>query len=345
MTIIFAKGDLLEQRVDAIVNTVNTVGVMGKGIALQFKKKWPINFREYYAACGRGEVRVGQMFVVDNGGLAQPQFIINFPTKQHWKGKSKIEFVESGLVDLARVIRQHKIKSIALPPLGCGNGGLSWSSVKPLILEALQDIPDLEVRLFEPESAPILRVLTPEVRPVNMTPGRAAIIKLFAAYRAMLYPLSMIEAQKLAYFLIRAGEPMSLAFVKHKFGPYADGLRHALLKMEGTYVSGVGDGTGRSEITVIPAALEAADNHLRENEISETGERVSRVKELISGFETPFGMELLATTHWVAMELGSASSVQEVVAGVHSWNERKRTIMSEGEIAKAHHRLASAGWI
>src|SRR6202043_2417243 len=122
MTIKLMMGDLLVQRVDAIVNTVNTVGVMGKGIALQFRRKWPANYKAYEAACKRKEVVPCKMFVFDNGGLVEPKYIINFPTKRHWRQPSRMSDIDTGLMDLVAQIKNLRIRSIAIPPLGCGNG-------------------------------------------------------------------------------------------------------------------------------------------------------------------------------------------------------------------------------
>ena len=154
MTLKLAHGDLLNQEVDAIVNTVNTVGVMGKGIALQFKQKWPENFKAYAKACEREEIKPGKMFIYDAGGLLRPRYIINFPTKRHWREPSRIEDIDAGLKDLVEQVKDLKIKSIALPPLGCGNGGLDWSDVRPRIEKAFSELTDVDVRLFAPEGAP-----------------------------------------------------------------------------------------------------------------------------------------------------------------------------------------------
>ena len=151
MTIQITHGDLLRQDdVDAIVNAVNCVGVMGKGIALQFKHKFPDNFKAYQSACKAGEVRIGRMFVHDNGEVARPRYIVNFPTKDHWRDSSRVEFIQSGLVDLVAQVKQLQIKSIAIPALGCGNGGLNWDEVRQLIKYAFYRVPGHEVRLFEP---------------------------------------------------------------------------------------------------------------------------------------------------------------------------------------------------
>lgn len=149
------QGDLLKQDdVDAIVNAVNCVGVMGKGIALQFKNEWPINFTEYAAACKAGKVRPGCMFIHHADGPIKPNYVINFPTKDHWRGASEIEFIRDGLVDLVAQVRRLGIRSIAIPPLGCGLGGLDWAEVRPLIESAFEVLPDVEVRLFEPGTSP-----------------------------------------------------------------------------------------------------------------------------------------------------------------------------------------------
>ncbi len=146
-------GNLLEAPVEALVNTVNTVGVMGKGIALQFKEAFPDNFVVYAAACERREVAIGRMFVFERRVLLGPRWIVNFPTKKHWMHPSKLDYVREGLVDLVRVVREHGIRSIAIPPLGAGQGGLAWSSVRPLIEAAMADLPQVDAMIFEPTDA------------------------------------------------------------------------------------------------------------------------------------------------------------------------------------------------
>jgi O-acetyl-ADP-ribose deacetylase (regulator of RNase III) len=145
------QGNLLESTADALVNAVNTAGVMGKGIALQFKQAYPANFQAYKEACQRGEVRLGTMFTTETGLQDSPRYIINFPTKAHWRARSKLTDIQSGLADLRDVIRARDIHSIAVPSLGCGNGGLNWQDVRPLIIEALDDLTGLHVKLFPPK--------------------------------------------------------------------------------------------------------------------------------------------------------------------------------------------------
>jgi O-acetyl-ADP-ribose deacetylase (regulator of RNase III) len=338
-------GDLLKQDdVDAIVNTVNCVGVMGKGIALQFKNKWPQNFVLYAAACKEGTVKPGRMLVYDAGGLVKPNYIINFPTKKHWKGDSKIEFIRDGLVDLVRQVRRLKIRSIAIPPLGCGNGGLDWTKVRPLIEAAFEPLPEVEVRLFEPSGAPDAKTMDVRTKKPRMTPGRAAILKVLELYQALNYGLSRLEVQKLAYFLQEAGEPLNLKFEKNKFGPYSDTLRHALNNMEGHYLRGVGDGVAESEIEPTETATTEAEQFIRSHNESELAARVARVERLIEGYQSPYGMELLASVHWVATR-DLASSADAAVMAVLRWNDRKRQVLKRDHLVSAWARLSDEGWL
>ncbi|MDB5972085.1 MAG: Appr-p processing domain protein [Hydrocarboniphaga sp.] len=339
------QGDLLKQDdVDAIVNTVNRVGVMGKGIALQFKNKWPANFAQYVAACKAGEVRPGRMFVHDSGGLVKPNYIINFPTKDHWRGASKIEFIRDGLVDLVAQVQRLGIHSIAIPPLGCGNGGLDWADVRPLIETAFAPLTGVEVRLFEPGGAPPPKTMEVRTKPPRMTSGRAAIVKVLDTYRALNYGLSKIEVQKLAYFLQEAGEPLKLPFVKHHYGPYSDTLRHALNTMEGHFIRGLGDGVVEAEIEPTENALAEAEAFIARQEHAELAKHVARVASLIDGFQSSYGMELLASVHWVATHEPGTRSVQDAVASIHAWNARKKALMKPEHIASAWNRLDAEGW-
>ena len=149
----YTQGNLLEAPVEALVSTVNEVGVMGKGIALMFRESFPDNTRVYAAACKAGEVRVGRMLVTENPTLIGPRWIINFPTKKHWRNPSKLEWVRAGLKDLACAVQEHGIRSVAVPPLGCGNGGLEWDQVRQEIELALAGLQDVEVLVYEPTAA------------------------------------------------------------------------------------------------------------------------------------------------------------------------------------------------
>ncbi|MDP1826592.1 MAG: macro domain-containing protein [Archangium sp.] len=343
MAIERGTGNLLAADVDALVNTVNSEGVMGKGIALQFKKAFPENFSSYERACKAGEVVPGRVHIVRR--LASPRFIINFPTKKHWRNPSKLEYIRDGLADLILRVRELGIESIAIPPLGCGNGGLDWRDVKREILAAFADLPDVRVVLFEPADAPAAAEVIDRRATPPMTAGRAAVLALMGRYveTDYAYRLSLVEVQKLAYFLQEAGETLRLEYRAHHYGPYADNLRKALRNMEGHYTQGVGDGKNAPEtpIDLLPNAVGSARSFLADR--PETLQRLDRVAKLIDGFETPFGMELLATVHWV-MKHEAAAQLEDVVVRVHAWSDRKRSAMKPGHILAAWSRLREQGW-
>jgi O-acetyl-ADP-ribose deacetylase (regulator of RNase III) len=343
--ILKAKGNLLAADVEALVNTVNSVGVMGKGIALQFKQAFPDNYIAYEAACKRQEVNPGQMFVYHTNTFHNPRFIINFPTKQHWKGKSKIKDIESGLKDLIAVVKAEKIRSIAVPPLGCGNGGLDWAEVRPLIEEAFSNVPDVEVQLFDPAGAPRAEEMKIATKRPKMTAGQAVILGLLSRYVVPGYRLTLLEIQKLAYFLQESGQPLKLNFQKQKYGPYAENLHFVLQRMEGHFVRGYGDRSRDVSLELFPDAIAEAEASL--NEETDTLERFQRVAALIEGYETPYGLELLATVHWiVAHENPEARQDAELaVSGVLAWNDHKRKTFTPERIVAAWERLQAEEWM
>ncbi len=151
----FVRGDLLAAQAEALVNTVNTVGVMGKGLALRFKELFPENYEFYREQCKKGEVRIGKVLVYEVQNRLYPRYIVNFPTKQHWRGRSRLDYIQRGLQDLVQVVRERGIRSIAIPPLGCGNGGLDWNEVRPLIEQAFQPLADeVEVIIYAESTTP-----------------------------------------------------------------------------------------------------------------------------------------------------------------------------------------------
>lgn len=340
----FKQGNLLEEDAEALVNTVNCVGVMGKGIALQFKQAFPENFRQYERACRAGEVQPGSMFTVPTGTLFYPRYIINFPTKRHWRGKSKTEDIKIGLKALIVEVQHLGISSIAIPPLGCGNGGLDWARIKPLIESAFAQLPEVKVIVFEPIGAPEvdkMQVATPQPK---MTRSRSLLIRLLELYGIPGYRLTLVEVQKLAYFLQVAGEPLKLRYVKHRYGPYADNLNHALQRIEGHYIRGYGDRSSNAQIYLLAEGREAAQSFLEKE--PDANERLERVSSLITGFETPYGMELLATVHWVAQEDSTAAKDSEqAIALVHKWSDRKRKLFKPEHIRKAWQRLHEQSWL
>jgi O-acetyl-ADP-ribose deacetylase (regulator of RNase III) len=338
----FRTGDILGADVEALVNTVNCVGIMGRGIALQFKNEFPENFRAYEAACAREEVQPGKMFVFETRRLTNPKYIINFPTKRHWRGKSRMEDIDSGLKALVAEIRDRGVHSIAIPPLGSGLGGLNWAEVRPRIVEALRALNDLDVIVFEPNGAP---AMTKSREVPNMTAGRAALVVLMHRYLGGLMDpfVTLIELQKLMYFMQEAGQPLRLNYIKHRYGPYADNLRHVLNQIEGHLVAGYHDGGDApdKQLELVPGAVPEAEAFLSADQ--ETVGRFDRVGELVEGFETPFGLELLATVHWVAKH-EHATTAEEAAVKVYAWNERKRRF-SERQIGLAFDTLRAKGWL
>lgn len=339
----YVTGDLLAADSEALVNSVNCVGVMGRGVALAFKRRFPDNFKAYKTACDWGELQAGRMFVFETGELV-PRLIINFPTKQHWRARSRLADIKAGLSSLVAEVERHQIRSIALPPLGCGLGGLDWTDVKPCIHRALAGVADLDALVFEPHGADSVEVsLRDEKRP-PMTPGRAALLGLMHRYLVGLAEpfVTLLEVHKLLYFMQEAGEPLRLRYVKAPHGPYAENLRHVLRALDGHYIEGGGAGGDRTDqpLNLVPGAMREAEKFLSQH--PETRSRFDRVVELVAGFESPYGLELLATVHWVINEIHT-DETPDVVRATYEWNDRKRQF-SERQIELARDILHSRGW-
>ena len=341
----YRSGDILKSEAEALVNTVNCVGVMGRGIALQFKNAFPENFKAYAAACKREQVQPGRMFVFETGQLTPPRYIINFPTKRHWRGKSRIEDIETGLAALVGEIRTQHIRSIALPPLGSGLGGLDWTAqVRPRIQAALKALDDVQVIVYEPVGAPASDTMKHRREVPKMTAGRAALVELMHRYLGgLLDPfVTLLEVHKLMYFMQEAGEPLRLRFKPAPYGPYAENLRHVLHAIEGHLIAGYDDGGDAPDkpLKLVPGAVEEATAFIAEHK--ETRERFDRVAGLVEGFESPFGLELLSTVHWVMCH-EPVRALREVVERTYAWNERKKQFTPR-QIGLAVEALAKQGW-
>jgi O-acetyl-ADP-ribose deacetylase (regulator of RNase III) len=343
------KGNILEADVEAVVNTVNTVGHMGKGIALQFRKAYPENYEAYRKACDRGEVQPGRMFIYDRQSFANPRYIVNFPTKRHWKGKSRMEDIESGLVDLLKDVEVLGLRSVAVPPLGSGLGGLNWMDVRRRLEAAFATKPDVRWIIYEPAGAPAAKDMRNRTKRPKMTKARAAVLGLIKRYLVpgFDYPVSLLEVQKLIYFLKAAGEDFEkVHFVRHHYGPYADVLRHLLDKMEGHFISGYGDGQNSPEtpISLIDDAVAEAERFLEDH--PDTRQRFNSVAALIKGFESPYGMELLATVHWAATQEDPNAAIRPdaALAVVKDWNVRKAALMKPEHVNAAWSHLKDLGW-
>ena len=339
------RGNVLEAETEALVNTVNCVGFMGKGIALQFKKAYPENFKAYQRAVRTKQVRPGRMFVFETNSMFKPRYIINFPTKTHWRGKSRIEDITSGSKALVEEVKGRNISSIAIPPLGCGLGGLDWQVVRPIIEEAFNEVPDVQVLLYEPVGAPTAISMPIRTRKPRMTAARALFIMLMKQYSELAYRLTLLEIQKLGYFLQEAGEQLRLRFQEGHYGPYADNLNKVVELLEGHYTSGYGDTQKPDvEIELMPGASDKAADFLADK--SDSTERLARVRRLIEGFETPYGMELLSSVHWVAHHRSSpARDADDAVHQIHAWSNRKRRMFRADHILIAWNRLEEKEWL
>jgi len=327
----YTQGNLLEADVEALVNTVNTVGVMGKGIALMFKERFKANFQEYSAACKAKQVTTGKMFVTETHALMGAKWIVNFPTKQHWRAKSKMEWIVDGLQDLRHFLIENKVKSIAIPPLGSGYGGLEWSSVKVKIEEVLGDIEDVEIIVYEPIKQYQNVAKRDGVK--KLTPARALIAEMVRRYWVLGMECSLLEIQKLAWFLERTIEqsmgenpdlinPLNLQFVAHKFGPYADRLRHLLNGLDGSFLrcdKRINDADPLDVVWFENSTADYLDTYLKSEEVKPYLQALEKTSKLIDGFESPYGMELLATTDWLLINEKCIADVESIQQGIKNW--------------------------
>lgn len=338
----FQQGNLLEAPTEALVNTVNTVGVMGKGIALMFKEAFPANFRAYEQAVRQEKVRVGEMFVTETHALHGPKWLINFPTKQHWRNPSKIDWIVSGLEDLRRVLIENKIESVALPPLGCGNGGLDWNQVRPLIEQALGAVPELEVLVFEPTTQ--YQNVAKRQGVKALTPARALVAEMIRRYWVLGIECTLLEVQKLCWFLERTLEemgsenPLQLHFVADKYGPYSDRLPHLLDGLDGSYLhcdKRLSDAGPSDTIWFNLDRKEFVDLYLKQQRDLPLLAILDRTAERIDGFESPLGMELLATADWLIQRENCEPSLESLRQGLSRWPtgpqaaERKQRLFTD----------------
>jgi O-acetyl-ADP-ribose deacetylase (regulator of RNase III) len=322
----YTKGNLLEADVEAVVNTVNTVGVMGKGIALMFKEAYPKNYKEYKNACKRGLVEVGTMFVTETEDMLGPRWIINFPTKKHWRQPTKMAWITEGLDDLQRVIGENNIRSIAVPPLGCGNGGLDWRDVRPLIDNALGALSGVESIVYEPTSE--YQNVAKRSGVEKLTPARGLIAELVRRYWVLGMECSLLEVQKLAWFLERSikrlalDDPLDLRFEADRFGPYAHRLSHLLDALDGSYLhcdKRISDAGPLDVIWFDDSRKERVDLYLKSPEARHYEGALEATSVLIDGFQSPLGMELLATVDWLVHREGVGPTVDCVMQGLGNW--------------------------
>ncbi len=348
----FTQGNLLEARVEALVNTVNEVGVMGKGIALMFREAFPESARLYQEACKRKALHVGRVLVTPSQQLHGPRWIIHFPTKRHWRHRSRLEWVCDGLKDLVRELRQRQIRSVAVPPLGCGNGGLEWDLVRGEIECAFAELPEVDVEVFVPTSD---YVNVPKREGVEeLTPARALIAELVRRYSILGIQCALIEVQKLAWFLQRVllahgpDDPLQLDFVAQRYGPYDDNLRHLLDRLDGSYLHcerRIADARPFDPVWFEDRKRERVAAFLRSSEAERYMPALERTAAIIDGFESPLGMELLATVDWLLSQERVAPTLKAVKVGIQQWpggpeaGRRKQRLFDDRMLGLALRRL------
>jgi O-acetyl-ADP-ribose deacetylase (regulator of RNase III) len=340
----YVKGNLLEAPAHALVNTVNTVGVMGKGIALQFKETFPVNFKLYADASKKGQIVVGKMFVVRDALLDGEKIIINFPTKTEWYRKSQYSFIEEGLQDLVRVIASYEIHSIAIPPLGCGNGGLQWNRVKTMMEKYLADVA-ADVFIYEPNEK-VKEILQQEEqkKKINLTPARAMLLYALAKYEERGETPSVFAANKIAYFLQESGEPLKLQFVPYKYGPYAQAVEKVLYALNGKYLTGLEQMNAKAfeplqlQYERFIEVIDFVHNKLSQNQ----RDRLNSVLKLIEGFESTLSLEILSSIHFL-MRQDRHITIPKLVDQIQSWNDRKKNLIKEEHIKIALQHLTDYG--
>ena len=351
--ITFTEGNLLEAKAEALVNTVNTVGVMGKGIALMFKEAFPENFRAYEDACKKKQINVGNVFVTERKDLlGGPKWIVNFPTKKHWRNPSKLDWIRDGLQDLKKFIQEKNIRSIALPPLGSGNGGLDWQQVKPVIVTALSDLQDVQITVYEPTAR--YQNVAKAAGVEKLTPARALVSELVRRYSVLGFECTLLEIHKLAYLLQRritasgADSPLKLQFQADKFGPYAPTLGHLLNSLDGSYLhceKRVADASVLDTIWFEEAKKNTVLAYLK-SEAKAFQPALDEATDLIDGFEYPLGLELLGTVDWLLDHDKVAPTLAGVKEGLGKWlgggdaAKRKLKLFEDELIELAVSRLA-----
>lgn len=340
----FTKGNLLETDARAIVNTVNTVGIMGKGIALQFKERFPMNFKIYADLCKKGQVQIGKMLVVKENSLHGEKIIINFPTKKEWYRKSQYSYVEEGLKDLVKVIEEYEIKSIAIPPLGCGNGGLQWEKVRILLEKYLNNL-DVDITVYEPNDA-VKEILQNEAvrKEYGLTDARAMLLYALFQYERLGEVATVFAANKLAYFLQKSGEPLRLQFVPYVYGPYAQAIEKVLYALNGKYLKGM------EQMSVKPFEplklnynrFPEVSSYVEKNLNQEQQGRLKNLFKVIEGFESSLSLEILASTHYLKSSDPELTEDQ-LFAKIQDWNQRKRNIIKKEYINIALNHLQNYG--
>jgi O-acetyl-ADP-ribose deacetylase (regulator of RNase III) len=330
----YTKGNLLEAPSQALINTVNTVGVMGKGIALQFKEAFPNNFKQYAQACKSKLLQPGQLLIFKENTLQGERIIVNFPTKTEWFLKSKYEYIESGLQALALELKKGEIRSIAIPPLGCGNGGLQWDKVKPLIEKYLSSFTETDILIYEPNEAVKELLKNQESqKEAKLTPARAMLLYAMFYYETFGESSSLFVANKLAWFLQRTGENLRLKFEASHYGPYSVQVGHVLHSLNGKYLKGLEQMNVKAFETIELQydTFDEIKQYINKELKPEQHQRLNDMIQLIDGFQSALALEILATVDYVKKEKALTNEA-EIILAVQNWSNRKHNLFQEKHI-------------
>lgn len=349
-------GDLFESQSQTLVNTVNCVGVMGKGVALEFKKRFPDMFEDYQARCERKQVHLGEPYLFRR---LLPPWVLNFPTKDHWRSVSKLSDIIRGLNYLQNHYKEWGIQSLSVPPLGCGHGQLEWRVVGPTLFRYLSRL-DIPVELFAPfgthasELDPqFLATESKDSEPTSdgsiVPPPRipAAWVALVAVMRKIEqepfhWPIGRVTFQKIAYFATIEGVPTGLEFSRGNFGPFSKGIKPMVAKLANNGLV-VERQTGQM-FSIVPGPT--FGDALREyrSEIEQWGPMLRRVTDLFLRMRTS-DAELAATVVHVSREQPAQITEAEVLEEVFAWKKRRRPPLDRGEVASTIRNLNLLGWV
>ncbi len=346
------EGDLLKSNMHALVNTVNTVGVMGKGIALGFKRRYPAMYSDYAARCERHEVRLCEPYVY----RVDDHLIVNFPTKLHWRSVSRLSDIVAGLEYLEHHYKDWNIRSLAVPPLGCGNGQLEWRVVGPILLRYLRRL-DIPVELYAPHGSSLLSETQldlldqtggRETEQWRLEPWLVAIAETVRRLESQRYhwPVGRVMLQKIVYFATVAGLPTGLEFVRASYGPFAPDLKAAVARMQNNGILAEHPRGQTIEVRTGPALDDARASY--SDQLEQWNDHIDRLVDLAARFDTG-GAELAATVHYAAQELrsqlGRPPTVVEVLAYVEDWKSRRNPKPRREAILRAIVNLGIRGWL
>jgi uncharacterized protein YwgA/O-acetyl-ADP-ribose deacetylase (regulator of RNase III) len=351
-------GDLFKSDAQTLVNTVNCVGVMGKGIALEFKKRFPDMFKDYEQRCTRGEVRLGQPYLYKQG---ECPWILNFPTKDHWRAVSRLSDIVAGLEHFKRNYKPWGIKSLAVPPLGCGSGQLDWTVVGPTLYRHLTEL-DIPVELYAPHGTPprqldldFLAGKGPAAEggrsaaEIRVAPAAVALLAILSRVTREPYhwPIGRTTFQKIAYFATEVGLPTGLHYGRGSFGPYSPQLKRIVAQLQN---NGLLSETKRGHMFVARPGPTYRDARAQyRSQLKDWCPAIERVADLFLRLQRTTDAEVAATVHYVAHELKSrldfTPSEVEVFEEVKAWKARRAPALDEARIAETVRYLNMLGWV